>query len=826
MSKEQKEIASVYNPEEIEKKYYKYWEEQGLFHADENDTVSEKFSIVIPPPNVTGQLHMGHALDETVQDILIRYKKLRGYNALWVPGTDHAGIATQIKVEEALAEKNISRHDIGREAFITEVWKWKEQYGSRITNQLRSLGSACDWDRERFTMDEGCSKAVRETFVSLYEEGLIYKGTRIINWCPRCNTALSDIEVEHEDTQGHLYHIRYFLEGSSDPEDSIVVATTRPETMLGDTAVAVHPEDKRYERFAGKNLILPISERKIPVILDEYVEKEFGTGAVKITPAHDPNDFEVGLRHQLPHVVAMDSTGIMTSEAGKYEGMERYECRKQLLKDLDEQGYLVKVEDHDHAIGHCQRCSTIVEPMASAQWFVKMDPLAKPAIEAINNGTVKVVPERFTKIFINWLEGIRDWCISRQIWWGHRIPAWYCSCGEVIVSREDPAECPKCGGKLEQDPDVLDTWFSSALWPFSTLGWPEETQDLKTFYPTSVLVTAYDIIFFWVTRMIMMGLKFTGQAPFSHVFLHGLVRDSEGKKMSKSLGNGIDPLDVIDKYSADALRFMLITGNTPGNDTRFYWERVEASRNFSNKLWNASRFTLLNTDDFDPDFVPTSEDYTLADKFILTRYAKAVEGVTRNIDKYELGEAARMLYEFIWDDFCDWYLELVKPRLYNKEDAISRKTAQYTLIYVLSNTLKLLHPFMPFITEAIWQMLPENKLSDYTHASIMKAKWPEEYQSLIDSDSESLMTTIMDIIKAIRNMRSEVNAPPGRKSEVIIEAASNLKNAIIENMEYISKLAAAEPITIKDLAKQDEKPENALTKVVAGVEIYLPLKGL
>ncbi|MDF2570594.1 MAG: valS [Sporomusa sp.] len=809
-------ISTVYDPQAVEAKWYKFWEQNHLFHA-EVDMDKPPFSIVIPPPNVTGQLHMGHALDNTLQDILIRFKRQQGYNTLWMPGTDHAGIATQIKVEEVLAQDGKTRYDLGREAFIDRVWDWKAQYGSRIINQLKRLGASCDWERERFTMDEGCSKSVREVFVSLYEQGLIYQGNRITNWCPRCNTALSDIEVEHEEKPGNLYHVRYPVEGIDG--EYVTVATTRPETILGDSGVAVHPEDARYKHLIGKHLILPMLGRRLPIVADEYVDPTFGTGAVKVTPAHDPNDFDMGLRHKLPEIVVINPDGTMAADTGKYAGMDRYECRKALVGDLKDQGYLVKIDEHSHAVGHCQRCSTVVEPLVSKQWFVKMEPLAKPAIEAVTSCQTQFVPERFTKIYTNWLDNIRDWCISRQIWWGHRIPAWYCLCGEVTVSREDITACPKCGGKVEQDPDVLDTWFSSALWPFSTMGWPQDTAELKQFYPTSVLVTGYDIIFFWVARMIMMGLKFQEDIPFKHVFIHGLVRDSQGRKMSKSLGNGIDPLEVIDKYGADTLRFMLVTGNTPGNDMRFYWERVESSRNFANKIWNASRFVLMNLEGFDPTFTPDDKTFTMADRWILSRYNTTVADVTRNLERFELGEAARMVYEFIWNEFCDWYIELAKGRLYNKEDEESRKVAQYVLNYVLSNTLKLLHPFMPFITEAIWQSLPHQGIS------IMTASWPLEDSKLESPQDELLMGVIMETIKSVRNMRAEVNVHPGKKSEVILKIASDeLKTQMEANIGYIKTLAAAEPVSI--LVNDAVIPENAMTAVVSGIEIYLPLKGL
>ena len=813
---EEKNIPTVYDPQSFEKKWYKYWEDNKLFHA-EVKMDKQPFSIVIPPPNVTGQLHMGHALDNTLQDIQIRWRRMQGYNTLWMPGADHAGIATQIKVEEMLAQDNISRYDLGRDKFIEKVWEWKEQYGDRIITQLKSLGASCDWERERFTMDEGCSKAVREVFVSLYEKGLIYQGYRITNWCPRCNTALSDIEVEHEDKPGNLYHLRYQVENS---DEYIIVATTRPETMLGDSGVAVHPEDERYCHLIGKNLILPIVERKIPIFADDYVDPFFGTGAVKVTPAHDPNDFEMGQRHNLEQIVILNSNATMAENTGKYQGLDRYACRKALLQDLEAIGALVKIEEHNHAVGQCQRCSTIVEPMVSKQWFVKMESLAQPAIAAVETEKIKFVPERFTKIYLNWLDGIRDWCISRQIWWGHRIPAWYCECGETIVARDSVNSCPKCGSaNVKQDEDVLDTWFSSALWPFSTMGWPEQTPELKQFYPTSVLVTGYDIIFFWVARMIMMGLEFQQEIPFKHVFIHGLVRDSQGRKMSKSLGNGIDPLEVVEKYGADTLRFMLITGNTPGNDMRFYWERVESTRNFANKLWNASRFVLMNLTDYDENFDPQASDYTLADKWILSRYNQTVSDVTRNLERFELGEAGRAIYEFIWNEFCDWYIELSKARLYNKEDSRARQTAQSVLCYVLENTLKLLHPFMPFITEEIWQHIP------HEGDSIIVASWPVEQTTLTDKKAELNMEIVMETIKAIRNMRAEVNVAPGRKSEAILQLASAELVQLFElNASYIKTLAAVEPLNVS--LTTPEKPENAMAAVVSGVEIYMPLKGL
>lgn len=809
-------IPTVYDPASVETKWYQRWETDRVFHAVPQKD-GKHYSIVIPPPNVTGQLHMGHALDNTLQDILIRWRRMQGYDTLWMPGCDHAGIATQIKVEEVLAKEGVSRYDLGREKFIERVWEWKHQYGDRITNQLKRLGASCDWERERFTMDEGCSQAVREVFVSLYEKGLIYQGDRITNWCPRCNTALSDIEVEHEDSAGKLYHVRYPLQ--ENPDEYVTVATTRPETILGDTGVAVNPKDERYTAVVGKNLVLPIIGRILPIIADEYVDPAFGTGAVKVTPAHDPNDFDMGQRHHLPTIRVIGNNGTMTAEAGEaYAGLDRYECRKKLVSDLDAAGYLVKIDEHAHAVGHCQRCNTVVEPLVSKQWFVRMQPLAAPAMEVVRDGRTEFVPERFTKTYMNWLENIRDWCISRQIWWGHRIPAWYCTdCGKTIVSRQDLTVCPHCGGKIDQDPDVLDTWFSSALWPFSTMGWPDQTRELARYYPTSVLVTGYDIIFFWVARMMFMGMEFMQEVPFRHVFIHGLVRDSQGRKMSKSLGNGIDPLEVIEKNGADTLRFTLVTGNTPGNDMRFYWERVESSRNFANKIWNASRFVLMNLEDFDST-TPAGE-LTLVDRWILSRYAQTVVGVTDNMEKFELGEAARMLYDFIWGEFCDWYIELVKPRLYNKEGATGRHTAQYVLAYILERTMRLLHPFMPFISEEIREHLP------HTEGSIVRSAWPAAEPERIDETAEMQMGAVMETIKAVRNMRAEMNVPLGRKGEVIIQPANaELALVLTENMPFIKTMATAEPVQI--LPAGAAKPENAVSRVISGIEVYLPLKGL
>lgn len=805
-------IAKNYNPQEFEDKLYNEWVEKGYFHAKVNKD-KKPYTIVIPPPNVTGQLHMGHALDETLQDILIRYKRMQGFEALWIPGTDHAGIATQIKVEEDMREnEGLTRYDLGREKFLERVWAWKEKFGNRIINQLKKIGSSCDWERERFTMDKGCSKAVREVFVNLYNKGLIYQGSRIINWCPNCITALSDAEVEHVEQKGHFWYIKYPVK---DSDEFVVIATTRPETLFGDTAVAVNPEDERYKNIIGKTLLLPLTDREIPVIADEYVDKEFGTGCVKITPAHDPNDFEVGLRHNLEQIKVLNDDATMNSYAGKYEGMDRYECRSQMIKDLDEMGLLVKIEDHSHNVGQCYRCGTTVEPIISKQWFVKMKPLAEPAIEVVKNGETEFVPERFSKTYMNWMEGVFDWCISRQLWWGHRIPAFYCDeCGETTVSKENITVCPKCGGHVHQDEDVLDTWFSSALWPFSTLGWPDKTEELDYFYPTSTLVTGYDIIFFWVARMIFSGIEHTGKTPFKHVFIHGLVRDSQGRKMSKSLGNGIDPLKIIEQYGADALRFTLATGNAPGNDMRFYIERVEAGRNFANKIWNASRFTMMNLE-IDENKLPPVEDLQLEDKWILSEYNKVVKTVTDNIEKFELGIALSNLYEFIWENFCDWYIELVKPRLFDKENPTG-KTAQYVLTYVLSHTMQLLHPFMPFITEEIWQHLP------HEGESIVISSYPQYDPELVFEDEESAMTLIMDAISAVRNRRAEMNVPPSKKAKMII--VTQRPEIFEKGTAFFEKLASASSVEIK--TDKDGIDANAVNIVVAEAEIYLPMSEL
>ena len=815
--KEYKNLTT-YNPKEIEQQWYTYWEEKGYFH-EEVDTNKEPFSIVLPPPNVTGQLHMGHALDNTLQDILIRTKRMQGYNVLWMPGTDHAGIATQVKVEENIMKtEGKSRHDLGREEFLKRVWEWKQEYGSTIVKQIRSLGASCDWTRERFTLDEGYHEAVLKVFVELYEKGLIYRGERITNWCPNCLTALSDIEVEHEDENGHLWHIKYPVIGEEDV--FLTVATTRPETMFGDVAVAVNPNDERYAHLVGKELLLPFVNRHIPIIADEYVDQSFGTGCVKITPAHDPNDFEMGQRHNLESIVVMNPDGTMNAGAGHFVNMPRELARKQVVAELEAQGLLEKVEEHGHSVGHCSRCNTTVEPMVSKQWFVSMEPLAKPALEVVRDKSIEFVPERFTKTYTNWLESIRDWCISRQLWWGHRIPAWYCQdCGETIVTTETLTECPHCHGKVEQDPDVLDTWFSSALWPFATMGWPDNTEEVKHWYPTSVMVTGYDIIFFWVARMIFMGLEFKEEIPFKHVFIHGLVRDSQGRKMSKSLGNGINPLEVIEEYGADALRFTLVTGNTPGNDMRFYMERVEANRNFANKIWNASKFVLMNLEGFDESFVPSAEDYTLADKWILEEYNKTVTNITNNLDKFELGEAASTVYDFIWNTYCDWYIELAKPRLYNKEGGRDRQTAQYLLVSILRHMMELLHPFMPFVTEHIWQHLP------HEGESIMVAPWPSTLSMEGFGSAAAHMNVMMDGIKGIRNMRAEMNVPMGKRSEVIlVPATEELKGILETHGDYFHTLGWAEKVTV--LSPDAPKPENATVTVVNGLEVYLLLKDL
>lgn len=808
-------IPKTYDPASVEKKWYQYWEENHLFHA-EPEPAKKPFTIVIPPPNITGQLHMGHALDNTLQDILIRWHRMLGDNTVWFPGYDHAGLATQIKVEEELKKnEGLTRYDLGREEFLKRVWQWKEQYSDRIINQLKCLGISCDWDRIRFTMDEGCSKAVREVFVSLYEKGLIYRGTRITNWCVHCNTALSDIEVEHKDDEGHLWYIKYPVAGK--PDTFLTIATSRPETIPGDTAVAVNPKDARYGHLVGEKVVLPIMNRELPIIADNYVDTEFGTGAVKITPAHDPNDYEMGQRQHLDTIVVIDKDGKMTEDAGPYAGQERYECRKNIIKDLDAMGLLVKIEECPHSVGHCQRCGSPIEALISTQWFVKMEPLLKAATECVKDGRTQFAPERFTKNYLGWMENMHDWCISRQIWWGHRIPVWYCdACGAEIASRTDLDKCPHCGGPVRQDEDALDTWFSSALWPFSIMGWPEKNEVLQQFYPTSVLVTGYDIIFFWVARMLIMGMEFMKEIPFERAFIHGLVRDEQGRKMSKSLGNGIDPLQVIDQYGCDTLRFMLITGNTPGNDMRFYWNRVEATRNFANKIWNASRFALMNLEGYDA--AAPKAPYELADQWILSRLQDVAGEVTGLLDKFELGEAGRAIYDFIWGEICDWYIELAKPRLYGKLGDEARATAQEVLVTVLTGAMKLLHPYMPFITEEIYQALP------HEGTSIMISSWPVPDTTLINPAAETGMNAIMSAIKSIREMRAQVNANPGKKVPAILLVSDELRTVVEDNSEYIHLLANVDTLSLYSL--EEAKPENAMASVNAGVEVYLPLKGL
>ena len=805
-----KELPKVYEPKKVEKKIYDFWMDGGWFKG-EIDPKKKPFSIVMPPPNVTGQLHMGHALDATLQDILTRYKRMQGYAALWLPGQDHAGIATQIRVEQELREKEgLSRYDLGREKFLERVWDWKHQYGNRIIEQQKSMGVSCDWERNRFTMDETCAKAVRETFCDLYEKGLIYKGSRIINWCPHCRTALSDAEVEYKDMPGHFWHIRYPVENS---DEEFIIATTRPETMLGDTGVAVHPDDERYKHLVGKNAILPLVGRKLPIVADEYVELGFGTGAVKMTPCHDPNDYEVGLRHNLEQIQCIDEDARIIN-GGKYDGLDRYEARKAIVADLEEQGYLVKVEPYNHNVGCCYRCGTVVEPLTSPQWFVKMAPLAKKAIEVVKDGRIKFVPERFTKTYLNWMENVHDWCISRQLWWGHQIPAWYCDdCGHITVSRTDACECEACKSKnIRREEDVLDTWFSSALWPFSTMGWPEKTEELNYWYPTSVMVTGYDIIFFWVARMIFSGMEQMDKEPFKTVFIHGLVRDSQGRKMSKSLGNGIDPLEMVEQYGADALRFNLITGNSPGNDMRFYVEKCEAMRNFCNKLWNASRFVMMNLS-IDKNELP--EKLEIEDKWILSKLNDTVKEVNENMDAFELGVAAGKIYDFIWDSYCDWYIELTKPRL-NGEDEESKIAAQKVLLYVLTEILKLVHPFMPFISEEIWQALP------HEGEALMVAKYPAYDESLSFPEAEYNFEMVMTAIKAVRARRSEMNVPPSRKAHLII--ATDKKAAFEAGVSYICKLAYASEVSVVGEAPADT---NGMVSVVTdNARMFMPMAEL
>jgi len=804
-----KELAKAYEPKEVEDRIYDFWMKGKYFHA-EVDPKKKPYTIVIPPPNITGQLHLGHAMDETLQDTLIRWRRMQGYSALWLPGTDHASIATEAKIVEAMRKEGITKEEIGREKFLERAWAWKDQYGGRIVEQLKKLGSSCDWDRLRFTMDEGCNKAVNHVFKKLYDKGLIYRGERIINWCPHCKTSISDAEVVFEEKEGSFWHLRYPL---SDGSGYIELATTRPETMLGDTAVAVHPDDERYKALVGKTVILPLVNKEIPIIADSYVEQDFGTGVVKITPAHDPNDFEVGLRHNLPVINVMDDGGVINENGGKYAGMPALEARKQIVKDLDEAGFLIKIEPIKHNVGTCYRCGTVVEPRVSTQWFVKMEPLAKPAIDAVKDGDIRFIPERMDKVYYNWMENIKDWCISRQLWWGHQIPAWYCECGETIVSETVPTVCPKCGGThLTRDPDTLDTWFSSALWPFSTLGWPDNTEELKYFYPTNTLVTGYDIIFFWVARMIFSGLEHMGEVPFNTVFFHGLIRDAQGRKMSKSLGNGVDPLDVISVYGADALRFTLVTGNSPGNDLRFSEEKVSASRNFANKIWNAARFILMNIKGKDIDCALPKKLYT-SDKWILNRFNNVTAAVTENLEKFELGMAVSKLYDFIWDDFCDWYIELAKIRM-NGADEESADSARRVLVWTMSNTLKLLHPFMPYITEEIWQTLPHDG------EALIVAKWPEYDEALSFPQEAKNLENVMALIRAIRTRRNEMNVPPSKKAHIYIDTAHPAPYE--EASEFIARLAYGSKVEIGT----GFDVQGAVTAVTDDAKALLPMDDL
>lgn len=815
-----KNLAKNYNPKDFEDRIYKEWQDKGLFKS-KIDKTKKSFSIVMPPPNITGQLHMGHALDDTLQDILTRWKRMDGYEALWIPGTDHASIATEVKVVDKInKETGKSKYEIGREEFLKYAWAWKEEFGGKIVNQVKKLGASCDWDLERFTMDEGCNKAVTKFFVKLYEEGHIYRGNRIINWCPDCKTTLSDAEVEHEDQEGNFWHIKYPIK---DSEEYLEIATTRPETLLGDSGIAVHPEDERYIHLVGKTAVLPLVGRELPIVADEYVDKEFGTGAVKMTPAHDPNDFEVGKRHQLEEINVMNDDATMNELAGKYAGMDRYECRKALVADLDEAGYLIKVKKHDHAVGTCYRCHTTVEPRLSLQWFVKMDELAKPAIDILKKGELKFVPDKFDKTYLQWLENIRDWCVSRQLWWGHQIPAYYCQdCGEIIVAEEAPHECTKCkSSNIKQDEDVLDTWFSSGLWPFETMGWPDKTDMLDYYYPTSVLVTGYDIIFFWVVRMAFSAMFCMNEKPFEHVLIHGLVRDSEGRKMSKSLGNGIDPLEIIDQYGADALRFTLATGNSPGNDMRFYMERVEFARNFNNKLWNASRFVFMNLEDESLLEGLTREsvkaNLTLADKWIISRANRVVKEVNYNMDQFDLGIGLQKAYDFTWSEYCDWYIEIVKPRLYG-DDREAKRAALYTLTYVLEKILKLLHPFIPFITEEIYSYLPT------VEGYIITAEYPHYEKEDDMLAEEEKMNLIMDGIRNVRNVRAEMNVPPSKKAKIIIVPTDDKRPAMEDGKEYFKSLASASEVEIQD--SKDGIPEDAVSVVIDGVELFIPLDEL
>ncbi len=805
-----RELSKVYEPQQVESRIYDMWEKGGWFQGKKREG-RKPFTIVMPPPNVTGQLHMGHAMDATLQDTLIRFKRMQGFDALWLPGVDHAGIATQIKVEEELRKEGLTRYDLGREKFLERVWDWKHKYGNRIVEQQKKLGASCDWDRARFTMDEGCSRAVREVFVSLYEKGLIYKGSRIINWCPHCVTALSDAEVEYIDKPGHLWHIRYPM---ADGSGEVVVATTRPETMLGDTGVCVNPNDSRYTEIVGKRVILPLVNKEIPIVADDYAEMDFGTGCVKMTPAHDPNDFEVGLRHNLEVIRVLNDNGVVNEFGGKYEGMDRYEARKAIVADLEAGGYLVKVEDHAHNVGTCYRCHNDVEPIISAQWFVKMKPLAEEAIRVVREGETKFVPDRFSKTYLNWMENVRDWCISRQLWWGHQIPAWTCAqCGHITVSREDACCCEKCGSKeIERDPDVLDTWFSSALWPFETLGWPDSSEDLNYFYPTDVLVTGYDIIFFWVARMIFSGCEHTGKTPFHTVLIHGLVRDDKGRKMSKSLGNGIDPLEMIEKYGCDALRMNMVMGNSPGNDMRFYVERCEAMRNFANKLWNASRYVLMNLEENAVNALPDEKDLTIADKWVLSKLNTLISDVTENFEKYELGVALQKVYDFLWDTYCDWYIELTKARLYS-QDAAQKQTALQVLVYVLDQTLRLLHPFMPFITEEIWQSIP------HKGDALIVAQWPQYSKDLAFKAEESLMESVMNAIRAIRNRRAEMNVPPSKKAALYV--LTSKPQVFAEGEGFIQRLAYADQVTIID--REPENIDGMVCCATADAKLYIPM---
>ena len=817
-----KELAKTYDPQGIEERIYQNWLDKKYFHA-EVDRTKKPFTIVIPPPNITGQLHMGHALDNTMQDILIRFKRMQGYNALWQPGTDHASIATEVKIIEKLKEEGIDKHDLGREGFLKRAWEWKKEYGGRIINQLKKLGSSCDWDRERFTMDEGCNKAVTEVFCKMHEKGWIYKGSRIVNWCPVCNTSISDAEVEYQEQAGHFWHIKYPLieeDGSVSRTEFLTFATTRPETMLGDTAVAVNPEDERYQALIGRKVLLPIINREIPIIADSYVDMEFGTGVVKITPAHDPNDFEVGRRHELPEINILNDDATINENGGKFAGLDRYEARRKIVEELDEMGLLVRIEDYSHNVGTHDRCKTTIEPMIKKQWFVKMDELIKPAVKAVKEGEIKLIPPRMEKTYFNWTDNIRDWCISRQLWWGHRIPAYYCDkCGETIVAKEMPSVCPKCGGThFTQDPDTLDTWFSSALWPFSTLGWPKQTEDLSYFYPTSVLVTGYDIIFFWVIRMIFSGYEQMGEKPFDTVLFHGLVRDSQGRKMSKSLGNGIDPLEIIKQYGADALRLTLITGNAPGNDMRFYYERVEASRNFANKVWNASRFIMMNMEGKElskqqPEYLEP------VDKWILSKLNTLVKEATENMEHYELGIAVQKVYDFIWDEFCDWYIEMVKPRLYNSDDEASQKAALWTLKNVLLQALKLLHPYMPFITEEIFCNLQDEE------ESIMISDWPVYREDLAFAKEEKEIETIKEAVRGVRGVRKESNVAPSRKAKVfVVSDKEEVRNIFTEGRLFFASLAYASEVIVQ--ADKAGIPEDAVSVLLAEAAVYIPFEEL